>query len=72
VIVLLGKEYAHYVPLLAERYPLFLPMTPLIYALDLAGTLVFALSGGLAAARIRLDPLGFAVVAVAVVTGLAT
>jgi uncharacterized membrane protein YeiH len=43
-------------------------MTPLIYALDLAGTFVFALSGGLAAARIRLDPFGFAVVAI--VTGL--
>jgi uncharacterized membrane protein YeiH len=43
-------------------------MAPLIYALDLAGTLVFALSGGLAAARIRLDPFGFAVVAI--VTGL--
>ena len=70
MIVLLGKEHAHYVPLLAERYPLFLPMTRLIYALDLARTLVFALSGGLAAARIRLDTFGFAVVAV--VTGLAT
>jgi len=44
------------------------PMAPLIYALDLAGTFVFALSGGLAAARIRLDPFGFAVVAI--VTGL--
>jgi len=43
-------------------------MAPLIYSLDLAGTFVFALSGGLAAARIRLDPFGFAVVAV--VTGL--
>nr|WP_296752320.1 trimeric intracellular cation channel family protein [Thioalkalivibrio sp.] len=43
-------------------------MTPLIYFLDLAGTFVFALSGGLAAARIRLDPFGFAVVAI--VTGL--
>jgi uncharacterized membrane protein YeiH len=43
-------------------------MTPLIYTLDLAGTFVFALSGGLAAARIRLDPFGFAVVAI--VTGL--
>jgi hypothetical protein len=70
VIVLVGKEHAYYVPLLAERYPLFLPMTPLISVLDLAGTLVVALSGGLAAARIRLDPFGFAVVAVA--TGLAT
>lgn len=43
-------------------------MTPLIYWLDLAGTFVFALSGGLAAARSRLDPFGFAVVAM--VTGL--
>jgi uncharacterized membrane protein YeiH len=43
-------------------------MAPLIYSLDLAGTFVFALSGGLAAARIRLDPFGFAVVAM--VTGL--
>ena len=43
-------------------------MAPLIYVLDLAGTFVFALSGGLAAARIRLDPFGFAVVAI--VTGL--
>lgn len=43
-------------------------MAPLIYSLDLAGTFVFALSGGLAAARIRLDPFGFAVVAI--VTGL--
>ena len=43
-------------------------MTPLIYWLDLTGTFVFALSGGLAAARNRLDPFGFAVVAMA--TGL--
>lgn len=43
-------------------------MTPLIYSLDLAGTFVFALSGGLAAARIRFDPFGFVVVAL--VTGL--
>lgn len=43
-------------------------MAPLIVSLDLAGTFVFALSGGLAAARIRLDPFGFAVVAI--VTGL--
>jgi uncharacterized membrane protein YeiH len=43
-------------------------MAPLIYSLDLAGTFVFALSGGLAAARIRLDPFGFAVIAM--VTGL--
>lgn len=43
-------------------------MAPLIFSLDLAGTFVFALSGGLAAARIRLDPFGFAVVAI--VTGL--
>lgn len=43
-------------------------MGPLVYSLDLAGTFVFALSGGLAAARIRLDPFGFAVVAI--VTGL--
>jgi uncharacterized membrane protein YeiH len=43
-------------------------MTPLIYALDLAGTFVFALSGGLAAARSRLDPFGFTVLAMA--TGL--
>ena len=42
-------------------------MAPLIYSLDLAGTFVFALSGGLAAAKIRLDPVGFAVVAI--VTG---
>lgn len=43
-------------------------MAPLIYSLDLAGTFIFALSGGLAAARIRLDPFGFAVIAM--VTGL--
>lgn len=43
-------------------------MTPLIYALDLTGTFVFALSGGLAAARARLDPFGFVVVGI--VTGL--
>ncbi len=43
-------------------------MNPLIYALDLTGTFVFALSGGLAAARSRLDPFGFVVVTM--VTGL--
>ncbi len=43
-------------------------MAPLVHFLDLTGTFVFALSGGLAAARIRLDPFGFAVVAI--VTGL--
>ncbi|NHA14669.1 trimeric intracellular cation channel family protein [Thioalkalivibrio sp. XN279] len=43
-------------------------MNPLIYSLDLAGTFVFALSGGLAAARSRLDPFGFVVIAI--VTGL--
>ncbi len=43
-------------------------MSPLIYSLDLTGTFVFALSGGLAAARARLDPFGFVVVGI--VTGL--
>jgi uncharacterized membrane protein YeiH len=43
-------------------------MNPLIYTLDLTGTFVFALSGGLAAARGRMDPFGFVVVAL--VTGL--
>jgi uncharacterized membrane protein YeiH len=43
-------------------------MNPLIYTLDLTGTFVFALSGGLAAARSRLDPFGFVVIAI--VTGL--
>ncbi len=43
-------------------------MNPLIYSLDLTGTFVFALSGGLAAARSRLDPFGFVVVTM--VTGL--
>lgn len=43
-------------------------MNPLIYTLDLTGTFVFALSGGLAAARSRLDPFGFVVIAM--VTGL--
>ena len=43
-------------------------MNPLIYTLDLTGTFVFALSGGLAAARGRLDPFGFVVIAI--VTGL--
>ncbi len=43
-------------------------MDPFIYTLDLTGTFVFALSGGLAAARIRLDPFGFVVIAI--VTGL--
>lgn len=43
-------------------------MNPLIYTLDLTGTFVFALSGGLAAARSRLDPFGFVVIAL--VTGL--
>jgi uncharacterized membrane protein YeiH len=43
-------------------------MNPLIYTLDLSGTFVFALSGGLAAARSRLDIFGFVVIAS--VTGL--
>ncbi|MEX0731632.1 MAG: trimeric intracellular cation channel family protein [Aquisalimonadaceae bacterium] len=43
-------------------------MNPLIHALDLSGTFVFALSGGMAAARKGLDPFGFVVVAM--VTGL--
>jgi len=43
-------------------------MNPLIYTLDLTGTFVFALSGGLAAARSRLDPFGFVVITL--VTGL--
>jgi uncharacterized membrane protein YeiH len=43
-------------------------VSPLFYALDLLGTFVFALSGGLAAARSRFDPFGFLVVGI--VTGL--
>ena len=43
--------------------------TQLVYALDLAGTVVFALSGILLACRSRMDPIGMLVLAAVTAVG---